>query len=99
MYFISPEPSMVLAYCAYVLISSVFAQWMFNFQDINIKLQKEFIYITLSVFMPKFYQSHDLFSLVRSPNVQTVLESIQTQLPKQICVSIHWHIGLPNRFA
>lgn len=63
MYLISPEPSTVLAridsinivhMCRYTLPLYTF---MFNSQDINIRLQKEFTYITLSVFMPKFYQS------------------------------------------
>lgn len=65
MHLISPEPSPVLArrdsinivcMCRYTLPSYT---CMFNFQDINIRLQKEFIYITLSVFMPKSYQSHE----------------------------------------
>lgn len=34
-------------------------KFMFNFQDINISLQKESIYVTLFVFMPKFSPSHE----------------------------------------
>ena len=63
--FNSPEPTTVLArrqslntvrmyWCPFFL-----HKFMFNFQDIDVSLQKEPIYITLSVFMPKFSQSHE----------------------------------------
>ena len=63
--FNSPEPTIVLARrqslnTVHMYLYPFFLhKFMFNFQDIDVSLQKEPIYITLSVFMPKFSQSHE----------------------------------------
>lgn len=91
MHLISLEPSTVLARKDSINIVHMSGYTlplhtcMFNCQDINLRLQKEFIYITLC--LCQSLTSHMCVQLGKESECQAGLECIQTQLPKLRFVS------------
>lgn len=105
MHLISLEPSTVLArrdsinivhMCGHTLLLHT---CMFNFQDINIRLQKEFIYIACLCLCQSF-TSHTHIQLGKESECSAGIRMhTNTAAKTEICVSIPWHNGAPNTFA